>query len=45
MGNAAHNAIEPLKAAVSDSDEYAREAAANALAAIQKETRPWWKFW
>ena len=45
MGKAAHNAIEPLKAAMSDSDEYARGAAADALAAIQKEMRPWWRFW
>jgi hypothetical protein len=45
MGKAAHNAIEPLEAAMSDSDEYASGAAADALAAIQKEMRPWWKFW
>ena len=45
MGKAAHNAIEPLKVAMSDSDEYARGAAADALAAIQKEMRPWWRFW
>jgi HEAT repeat protein len=45
MGKTAHNAIEPLKAAMSDSDEYARGAAADALAAIQKEMRPWWRFW
>ena len=45
MGKAAHNAIEPLKAAMSDSDEYARGAAADALAAIQNEMRPWWRFW
>jgi hypothetical protein len=45
MGKAAHNAIEPLKAAMNDSDEYTRQAVADALAAIQKEMRPWWKFW
>ena len=45
MGKAAHNAIEPLKAATSDSDEYARGAAVDALAAIQKEMKPWWRFW
>ena len=45
MGKAAHNAIEPLKAATTDSDEYARGAAVDALAAIQKEMKPWWRFW
>ncbi len=45
MGAAAHNAIEPLKAATQDPDEYVRVTATDALAAIEKETKPWWKFW
>ncbi|MBN1911526.1 MAG: HEAT repeat domain-containing protein [Pirellulales bacterium] len=45
MGKAARNAIEPLKTALSDSDEYTREAASDALAAIRADMKPWWKFW
>jgi hypothetical protein len=45
MGKAARNAIEPLQEALNDPDEYARSAAEDALAAIQKEMKPWWKFW
>lgn len=45
MGRAASNAIEPLKEATKDTDEYARTAAIDALAAIQMEMKPWWKFW
>jgi hypothetical protein len=46
MGKAAYNAVEPLKeAAKSDPDEYARDAATEALATIQGELKPWWRFW
>lgn len=45
MGKAAHNAIEPLKGATSDQDEYAASAATEALEAIQRAMKPWWKFW
>jgi hypothetical protein len=46
MGKEAENAIEPLKqVAKSDPDEYARDAAAEALATILKELKPWWKLW
>lgn len=45
MGKAAHNAIEPLKKASCDKDEYVASAATDALAAIQRDIKPWWKFW
>jgi HEAT repeat protein len=45
MGRAAHNAIESLKAAMNDTDDYVSGAAADAVAAIQKDMKPWWMFW
>lgn len=45
MGKAACNAVESLEAAKNDPDEYARCAAVDALAAIRKEMKPWWKLW
>lgn len=45
MGKAAHNAIEPLKAAMTDTDDYVSGAAADAVAAIRKDMKPWWMFW
>ena len=38
-------AIESLKQATADPDEYAREAAREALTTIEKACQPWWKFW
>ncbi len=45
MGKAARNAIEPLSEATRDPDEYVASAAAEALEAIQRTMKPWWKFW
>jgi HEAT repeat protein len=45
MGKAAHNALEPLQHALSDPDDYVRAASEEALAAIRKDMKPWWKFW
>ncbi len=45
MGKAAHNAIEPLREATSDQDEYVASAATEAIEAIQRAIKPWWKFW
>ena len=46
MGKDAQNAVEPLKeVARSDPDDFARDAATEALAAIEKELKPRWKFW
>jgi hypothetical protein len=45
MGQAASNALEPLRAMQSDPEEYVRAAVAEAIAAIEKDKKPWWKFW
>jgi len=45
MGKAAQNSMDSLKEALNDPDEYVRSAATHALAVIQKEMKPWWKFW
>lgn len=45
MGKAAHNARESLKEATSDTDDYVREAALKALEEIERDLKPWWKFW
>ena len=46
MGKEAKNAVDPLKkVASSDPDDFARDAAREAIAAIEKEMKPRWKFW
>jgi HEAT repeat protein len=46
MGKDAVNALGPLQEmAKSDPDDLARETATEAVATIEKETKPRWKFW
>ncbi|MFO1065881.1 MAG: HEAT repeat domain-containing protein [Pirellulales bacterium] len=45
MGKAAANALEPLKIAMHDEDDYVKMAAEESVAAIERAMKPWWKFW
>lgn len=45
MGKHASNALPSLRELNNDSDEYVKEVAKEAIAAIEKAMKPWWKFW
>jgi|GEM_PF-3299853 HEAT repeat protein len=45
MGKHAHNALAPLRELTHDSDDFVQEAAKEAVDAIEKAMKPWWKFW